>query len=55
MIKSSDKDIMNESDPDLVYILLIGSSKCEYHIDSKVLSFSVDFIIRTERFSGQLY
>ena len=55
MIKSSDKDIMNESDPDLVYILLFGSSKYEYHIDPKVLNFSIDFIIKTERFSGQLF
>ena len=55
MIKSSDKDIMNESDPDLVYILLFGSSKYEYHIDPKVLNFSIDFVIKTERFSVQLF
>ena len=54
-IKSIDKDIINETDSDLVNILLFGSSKYQYHINSKILSFSIDFIINTERFPGQLY
>ena len=61
-IKSTDKDIINETDSDLVKILLFGSSKYEYHINFKIFSFSVlqntqffDFILKTERFSGQLY
>ena len=54
-IKSIDKDIINETDSDLVNILLFGSSKYQYHINSKMLSFSIDFILNTERFSGQLY
>ena len=54
-IKSIDKDIINETDSDLVNILLFGSSKYQYHIDSKILSFSIDFILKTESFSGQLY
>ena len=54
-IKSIDKDIINETDSDLVNILLFGSSKYQYHINSKILSFSIDFILKTERFSGQLY
>ena len=53
-IKSIDKDIINASDSDLVNILLFGSSKYQYHINSKILSFSIDFILKTERFSGQL-
>ena len=53
-IKSIDKDIINETDSDLVNILLFGSSKYQYHIISKILSFSIDFILNTERFSGQL-
>ena len=53
-IKSNDKDI-NATDSDLVNILLFGSSKYQYHINSKILSFSIDFILKTERFSGQLY
>ena len=36
-------------------ILLFGNSKHQYHINSKILSFSIDFILNTERFSGQLY
>ena len=54
-IKSIDKDIINETDSDLVNILLFRSSKYQYHINSKILSFSIDFILNTERFSGQLY
>ena len=54
-IKSIDKDIINETDSDLVNILLFGSSKYQYHINSKILSFSIGFILNTERFSGQLY
>ena len=56
-IKSIDKDIINETDSDLVLVSipLFGSSKYHYHINSKILSFSIDFILNTERFSGQLY
>ena len=54
-IKSIDKDIINATDSDLVNILLFGSSKYQYHINSKILSFSIDFILKTERFSGQLF
>ena len=54
-IKSIDKDIINEADSDLVNILLIGSSKYQYHINSKILNFSIDFVIKTERFSSQLF
>ena len=54
-IKSIDKDINNLYDSDLVNILLFGSSKYQYDISSKILSFSIDFILQTERFSGQLF
>ena len=54
-IKSTDKDIINETDSDLVNILLFGSSKYEYHINSKILNFSFDFILKTERFPSQLF
>ena len=54
-IESIDKDTINETDSNLVNILLFGSSKYQYHINSKILSFSIDFILNTERFSGQLY
>ena len=40
-IKSIDKDIIHASDSDLVNILLFGSSKYQYHINSKILSFSI--------------
>ena len=53
-IKSIDKDIIKETDSDLVNILLFGSSKYQYHINSKILSFSIDLILKTERFFGQL-
>ena len=52
-IKSIDKDNINASNSDLVNILLFGSSKYQYHINSKILSFSIDFILKTERFSCQ--
>ena len=54
-IKSIDKDIIKQTDSDLINILLFGSSKYQYHINSKILSFSIDFILNKERFSGQLY
>ena len=53
-IKSIDKDIINVTDSDLVNILLLGSSKYQYHINSKILSFSIDFILKTKRLSSQL-
>ena len=54
-IKSIDKTIINAPDSALVNILLFGSSKYQYHINSKILNFSIDFILKTERFSGQLF
>ena len=54
-IESIDKDTINETDSNLVNILLFGSSKYQYHINSKILSFPIDFILNTERFSGQVY
>ena len=39
-IKSNDKDI-NATDSDLVNILLFGSSKYQYHINSKICSFQL--------------
>ena len=54
-IKSINKDIINATDSDLVNIVLFGSSKYQYHVNSKILSFSIDFILKTERFSGHLF
>ena len=54
-IRPIDKDIINETDNDLINILLFGSNKYEYHIISKILNFSNDFILRIETFSGQLF
>ena len=54
-IKSIDKDVINETDSDLVKILLFGSSKYQYQTNSKILNFSIDFILKTERFSSQLF
>ena len=54
-IKSVDKGIINTTDSGLVDNLLFGSSKYQYHISSKILSFSIDFNLKTERFSGQLF
>ena len=54
-IKSIGKDIINETDSNLVNVLLFSSCKYEYHINSKLLSFSIDFILKTERLSGQLF
>ena len=42
-IKPIDKDIINKTDSDLVNILLFGSSKYEYHINLKMITFSTDF------------
>ena len=54
-VKSTDKYIIHETDSDLVNILLFGSSKYEYHINSKILIYPIDFILKTERFSSQLF
>ena len=54
-IKSIGKYIINETDSDLVNIPLFGSSKHQHYINLKILSFSIHFILKTERFSGQLY
>ena len=49
------QDIIQETDRDLVNILFFGSSKYQYNINSKVLSFSTDFILETERIFDQVY
>ena len=54
-IRSIDENIINETDSDLVNILLFGSSKSEYPISSKLLNFSKDSVLKTERFSSQLF
>ena len=48
-IKLIDKDIINETDCDLVKILLFESAKYQYHINSKILNFSIDFNLKTEK------
>ena len=48
-IKSIDKDIINTPDSNLVSILLFASSKYQYHINSKILSFTTGYIFKTER------
>ena len=53
-IKLIDKNIINENDSVIVNILLFGSSKYEYHINSKMLNLSIDFILKTERFSSSI-
>ena len=52
-IKSIRKDIINEIDSGL--IKLFDISKHEQPINSKVLNFSIDFILKTEMLSGQLF
>ena len=54
-IKSIDKDIINTPDSNLVSILLFASSKYQYHINSKILSFTTGYIFKTERCSSQLF
>ena len=58
-IKSIDKDITNETDSNLVKNFLFGNSKYQYHINSKTLNFSTDFIFSwfysQKRFSSQLF
>ena len=54
-VKSIDKDIIKKTGSDLVNILLSGSSKYQYHINSKILSFSIDFILKTERSPVNFY
>ena len=54
-IKSVDKDTINETDSNLVNILLFESSKYEYHINLKIFNFSIDFILKKKRFPGQLF
>ena len=53
-IKLIDKNIINENDSVIVNILLFGSRKYEYHINSKMLNLSIDFILKTERFSSSI-
>ena len=38
-----------------VYILLFGCSKSEYHIDSKAMTFLIEFSLVSERFSVQIF
>ena len=52
-IKSFHKDITNDTDSGLVKVLDI--SKNEYLINLKILDISIDFILKTEMFYGQLF
>ena len=53
-IKSIDKGIINETDSNLVNILLFASSKYQYHINSKILSFQLNLLSR-QKGSGVNY
>ena len=52
-IKSTDEDIANETDSDLVNILSFKVVNTNTRL-IKILRFLIDFIFKTERFSCQL-
>ena len=53
-IKSTDEDIANETDSDLVNILSFKVVNTNTRL-IKILRFLIDFIFKTERFSCQLH
>ena len=54
-LQSVDKNIPNFSDNELVDLLLYGSPNFNLNQNNKILSSSISFIIKSERFSGSLF
>ena len=50
-LQSVNENILNQSDNEMVELLLYGSNKCKFQQNYSILK-SVKFIIKSERFSG---
>ena len=53
-LQSVDENILNQSDNEMVELLLYGSNKFKFQQNYSILKSSIKFIIKSERFSGSL-
>ena len=53
-LESVDENILNQSDNEMVELLLYGSNKFKFQQNCSILKSSIKFIIKSERFSGSL-
>ena len=53
-LQSVDENILNQSDNEMVELLLYGSNKFKFQQNCSILKSSIKFIIKSERFSGSL-
>ena len=53
-LQSVDINLLNQEDYIVVEVLLYGSTKFDTIQNFRLLSFSVDYILKSERFSGSL-
>ena len=53
-LQSVDENILNQSDNEMVELLLYGSNKFKFQQNCSILKPSIKFIIESERFSGSL-
>ena len=53
-LQAVDKNILNQSDNEIVELLLYGSGKFKLQQNCSILRSSIKFIIKSERFSGSI-
>ena len=53
-LQSVDENILNQSDNEMVELLLYSSNKFKFQQNCSILKSSIKFIIKSERFSGSL-
>ena len=53
-LQSVDENISNQSDNEMVELLLYGNNKFKFQQNCSILKCSITFIIKSERFSGSL-
>ena len=53
-LQSVDENILNQSDNEIVELLLYGSKKFNFQQNCRLLEFAIKFILKSERFNGSI-
>ena len=53
-LNSDDENILNQSDNEIVQILLYGNKKCNLQQNCSLLESATKFILKSERFNGSM-
>ena len=53
-LQSIDENILNQSDNEIMELLLYGSKKFNFQQNYSLLEFAIKFILKSERFNGSV-